>query len=200
MAATVREHPKRGDDARALPRRIHDTGIDPTPDLEAKTLTVHPHHPTQAARDAAVRYPCDELTATETIFPNTDLRPVYKPGSPQNSTTSGVRRAGSADWTACGAGAGLGFHGGGSRTGGDESREDARLGKLDSLRHERRAGVFERATRCSGPALRWCGWPLCRFPPRPVRGQCAVRDLLAGIGSSGRIVGRWSGYGIATIR
>jgi hypothetical protein len=33
------------------------------------------------AHDAAVRYLCEELTATETIFPGTDLRLAYKLGS-----------------------------------------------------------------------------------------------------------------------
>jgi transposase-like protein len=81
MAATVREILKRSDDARALLRQIYDTEIDLMPDLEAKTLTVHLHHLTQAAHDTAVRYLCDELTDTETIFPGTDLRLVYKLGS-----------------------------------------------------------------------------------------------------------------------
>ena len=81
MASTVREKLKRSDDARALLRQIYDTEADLMPDLEAKTLTVHLHHLTQAAHDTAVRYLCDELTATETIFPGTDLRLVYKLGS-----------------------------------------------------------------------------------------------------------------------
>jgi hypothetical protein len=82
MVSTVREKLKRSDDARALLRQIYDTEVDLTPDLAAKTLTVHLHHLTQAAHDAAVRYLCDELTATETIFPGTDLRLVYTLGSP----------------------------------------------------------------------------------------------------------------------
>ena len=81
MASTVREKLKRSDDARALLRQIYDTEVDLTPDLAAKTLTVHLHHLTQAAHDTAVRYLCDELTATETIFPGTELRLVYKLGS-----------------------------------------------------------------------------------------------------------------------
>jgi hypothetical protein len=48
---------------------------------QAKTLTVCLHHLTQAAHDTAVRYLCEELTATETVFPGTDLRLVYKLGS-----------------------------------------------------------------------------------------------------------------------
>ena len=81
MVSTVREKLKRSDDARALLRQIYGTEADLIPDLEAKTLTVHLHHLTQAAHDAAVRHLCEELTATETIFPGTDLRLVYKLGS-----------------------------------------------------------------------------------------------------------------------
>jgi hypothetical protein len=81
MASTVRETLKRTDDARALLRQIYDTEVDLLPDPAAKTLTVRLHHLTQAAHDAAVRYLCEELTATETIFPGTDLRLVYKLGS-----------------------------------------------------------------------------------------------------------------------
>jgi len=62
-------------------RRPYADQVDLTPDLEAKTLTVRLHHLTPAAHDSAVRYLCDELTATETIFPGTDLRLVYKLGS-----------------------------------------------------------------------------------------------------------------------
>jgi hypothetical protein len=81
MASTLREKLKRTDDARALLRQIYSTEADLIPDLEAKTLTVRLHHLTQAAHDAAVQYLCDELTATETAFPGTDLRLVYKLGS-----------------------------------------------------------------------------------------------------------------------
>ena len=81
MASTVREQLKRSDDARALLRQIYDTEVDLMPDPVAGTLTVCLHHLTQAAHDAAVRYLCEELTATETIFPGTNLRLVYKLGS-----------------------------------------------------------------------------------------------------------------------
>jgi hypothetical protein len=81
MAATVREQLARWDDARALLRQIYHTEVDLIPDLLGKTLTVRLHHLTQSAHDAAVGYLCEELTATETIFPGTDLRLVYKFGS-----------------------------------------------------------------------------------------------------------------------
>ena len=83
LAETVREKMARRDDARALPRQIFDTGIDLVPDPEARTLTVYPHHLTQAAHDEAAGYLCQELTATETVFPGTELRMVYKIGSPR---------------------------------------------------------------------------------------------------------------------
>jgi hypothetical protein len=81
MASTVREKLARSDDARALLRQIYNTEVDLIPDPNTKTLTVCLHHLTQAAHDAAVRYLCEELTATETTFPGTDLRLVYKLGS-----------------------------------------------------------------------------------------------------------------------
>lgn len=81
MASTVREKLKRSDDARALLRQIYHTEVDLIPDLEARMLTVRLHHLTQAAHDTAVSYLCEELTATETIFPGTNLRLVYKLGS-----------------------------------------------------------------------------------------------------------------------
>jgi hypothetical protein len=81
MAATVREKLARLDDARALLRQIYQTEVDLIPDLSDKTLTVCLHHLTQSAHDTAVRHLCEELTATETIFPGTDLRLVYKLGS-----------------------------------------------------------------------------------------------------------------------
>lgn len=81
MAATLREKMARSDDARSLLRQVYDTEVDLMPDADAKILTVRLHHLTQAAHDAAARYLCEELTATETVFPGTDLRLVYKLGS-----------------------------------------------------------------------------------------------------------------------
>ena len=71
----------RAGDAGALLRRIYNTEVDLFPDAQNKTLTVRLHHLTQAAHDEAVRYLCDELNATETLFPSTDLRLIYKAGS-----------------------------------------------------------------------------------------------------------------------
>ena len=71
----------RGDDTRALLRQIYATEADLIPDADHKTLTVRLHHLTQAAHDQALVRLCDELNATETIFPGTDLHLIYKVGS-----------------------------------------------------------------------------------------------------------------------
>jgi len=83
LAETLREKLVRRGDARALLRQIFDTEIDLVPDPQAQTLTVYLHHLTQAAHDAAAAHLCEELTATETMFPGTELRIVYKIGSPR---------------------------------------------------------------------------------------------------------------------
>ena len=83
MASLLRDKLSRADDARAVLRQIYDTEVDLIPDLENKTLTVRLHHLTQAAHDEAVRYLCDQLNATATIFPDTDLRLVYQLGASQ---------------------------------------------------------------------------------------------------------------------
>ena len=90
MASLLRDKLSRADDARALLRQIYDTEVDLIPDLEKKTLTVRLHHLTQAAHDEAVRYLCDQLNATDTIFPDTELRLVYQLGGIANSLRSGV--------------------------------------------------------------------------------------------------------------
>ena len=78
MAPVLREKRSRRDDARSLLRRIYNTEADLIPGLAAKTLTVRPHSLTAASHDAAARHLCDELNATGTIFPDTELRLVYQ--------------------------------------------------------------------------------------------------------------------------
>lgn len=83
LVGTLREKLARREDGRALVRQIFDSEIDLIPDPGAGTLTVSLHHLTQAAQDRAADYLCQELTATETLFPGTELRMVYKIGSPE---------------------------------------------------------------------------------------------------------------------
>jgi hypothetical protein len=81
MASVLRENLARSDDTRALLRQIYATEVDLRPDPEARTLTVQLHHLTQSAHDAALQKLCVHLNETETVFPGTDLRLVYKVGS-----------------------------------------------------------------------------------------------------------------------
>jgi hypothetical protein len=81
MASLLRDWLSREEDTRALLRQIYETEVDLIPDLQNNTLTVCLHHLTQATHDAAVRHLCDQLNATETIFPGTDLKLVYQVGS-----------------------------------------------------------------------------------------------------------------------
>lgn len=81
MASLLRESLARSEDVRALLRQIYDTEADLFPDPETKTLTVQMHHLTQSAHDRALQQLCDQLNETETVFPGTELRLVFKVGS-----------------------------------------------------------------------------------------------------------------------
>ena len=81
MASILREKLARSEDAHALLRQIFETEADLIPDLTQQTLTVRLHHLTQRAHDDVIRHLCQELNATETRFPGTQLKLVYKLGS-----------------------------------------------------------------------------------------------------------------------
>ena len=66
------------DEARALIRDICTTPADLTPDPTTKTLTVSLHSLATPKNNAAVAHLCAELNATETIYPGTDLRMIFK--------------------------------------------------------------------------------------------------------------------------
>ena len=81
MVSIVREKLARADDGRALLRQIFTTEVDLIPDLQQQTLTVRLHHLTQRAHDDVILHLCEELNATETLFPGTGLKLIYKLGS-----------------------------------------------------------------------------------------------------------------------
>ena len=78
LAGELREHLQREDDTRALLRRVFVTPANLRPDYEQKTLLVELHRCGSPLQDAAVAKLCEELTATETRFPTTDLKLVYR--------------------------------------------------------------------------------------------------------------------------
>jgi len=66
------------DDARSLARQIFKTEANLIPDSQAKTLTVEIHGLSTPRDDLALDHLCAELTATETNYPGTDLRLIYR--------------------------------------------------------------------------------------------------------------------------
>jgi hypothetical protein len=81
MANGLREALGHPDEARRLLQALYTTEADLLPDPENGTLTVRLHHLANASSDAAIQKLCDELNATETMFPRTNLRLVLKVGS-----------------------------------------------------------------------------------------------------------------------
>lgn len=67
-----------GEDARAWVRGLFQSAVDLRPDPQAKTLTVRVHRQATAAQDLVLEHVCAELTMTETVYPGTDLRLVFR--------------------------------------------------------------------------------------------------------------------------
>jgi len=84
MAQIFRQKMARHDDARSLLRAIYSTEVDILPDPQAKTLTIRLHPLANRSSDHAVSHLCDELNATEALFPGTDLRLIYELVSAQS--------------------------------------------------------------------------------------------------------------------
>lgn len=89
MVQIVRERMTRHDDARSLLRAIYQTEADLVPDQQAKTLTVRLHPLASASSDEVLRHLCNEINATQTTYPGTDLRVIYELVSPQIPGTEG---------------------------------------------------------------------------------------------------------------
>ena len=84
MAQVLRERLSRLDDARSLLRGLYATEADLLPDESNNTLTVRVHHQANAHTDKSVQCLCEELNATQTVFPSTNLRLVYELVSAHN--------------------------------------------------------------------------------------------------------------------
>jgi hypothetical protein len=68
----------RQDEERRLLQSLYAGEADLIPDETAGTLTVRLHYPANAMLAGPVEKLCEELTATETVFPTTKLRLVYQ--------------------------------------------------------------------------------------------------------------------------
>ena len=81
MANLLRETLTRSDEVRSLLRAIYSSEADLIPDHEQGTLTIHLHRMANRSYDVAIQKLCDELNTTETIFPRTNLKMIFKLGS-----------------------------------------------------------------------------------------------------------------------
>ena len=81
MANSFRETMSHPDEARTLLCALYKTEADLLPDLEKQTLTIRLHHSANVMSDKVIEKFCLELNATETLFPRTNLRMVFKVGS-----------------------------------------------------------------------------------------------------------------------
>ena len=78
LVELARDKMHRLDDARSVIRQLFRTEVDLIPDQQNKTLTVRLHPLTTEVRDQVLRYICQELTSTETVFPTTNLQLIYE--------------------------------------------------------------------------------------------------------------------------
>lgn len=78
LAGVLGETVSRTDETRSLLREIFATEADLLPDEAAETLTVRLHHLSNRTSDEAARYLAEQLNATESDYPGTNLRLIYK--------------------------------------------------------------------------------------------------------------------------
>jgi prepilin-type processing-associated H-X9-DG protein len=84
MVNIIREAMSRTDDGRTLLRALYQMEADLLPDEKNKTLTIQLHHLANHCSDKTIQHLCDELNETDTVFPGTELRLIYKLGTLQN--------------------------------------------------------------------------------------------------------------------
>lgn len=78
MTHIARDCMTRIDDARSLLRQLYKAEADLIPDHKNQTLTVRLHPLTAQVHDTAIAHLCEELNATETVYPGTELRLIYQ--------------------------------------------------------------------------------------------------------------------------
>jgi len=83
MANTVREPlgPHHQDEARTFARKLYATEANLVPDPEAGTLGVEIHSMATPKENRILRDLCEQLNETQTCYPGTNLRIIYKPVS-----------------------------------------------------------------------------------------------------------------------
>ncbi len=78
MSNLLRERMSHPDEARSLLGAVYNAEGDILPEPEAGILTLRLHQLANHMSSESIRYLCDELNSTETVFPGTNLRLVYE--------------------------------------------------------------------------------------------------------------------------
>lgn len=78
MAHILREKISREDDVRTLLRAIYSAEADLVPNAQDQTLTITLHHIANQYSTRAIKHLAEEINATETLFPGTSMRLIYK--------------------------------------------------------------------------------------------------------------------------
>jgi len=78
MVNSIRQTMSRTNEARRLLKSLYAAEADLVPDYEENKLTVRLHQPATHCSAATMNYLCQELNATRTEFPGTNLRLVYE--------------------------------------------------------------------------------------------------------------------------
>jgi len=78
MTNICRQTMSHSEELRSLLSAIYRTEADLIMDKEANTLTVRLHHLANNMSSITIQHLCKELTATECVFPGTELRVIYK--------------------------------------------------------------------------------------------------------------------------
>jgi hypothetical protein len=78
MVNSIRQTMSRTNEARRLLKSLYAAEADLVPDYEKNKLTVRLHQPATRCSAATMKYLCQELNATRTEFPGTNLRLVYE--------------------------------------------------------------------------------------------------------------------------
>ncbi len=78
MTNVIRDKMSHSDEARRLLQALYNTEVDLIPDKENKRLTIQLHHLANRMTDDVISHLCECLNETQTIFPGTDLKLIYK--------------------------------------------------------------------------------------------------------------------------
>jgi len=81
MANCLRDYMPHQGEARKVLQALYQTEADIIPDYQKQTLTIQLHHMANEAMDKVINKMCDELNATATRFPRTNLQLILKVGT-----------------------------------------------------------------------------------------------------------------------